>query len=97
MKNRQHKYILKAYLKSKMPGTVKHHSQLVALDSYLAGYCTQLLKSDKFHIPTGDLITKEEKELFSELIDSTSGKEKDELIIYYRLTVLVETVLSQYV
>ena len=40
------------------------------------------------------VIAKEEKQLFSALIDDVSGAEKDELILYYRLAILVELVLS---
>lgn len=96
MKNKQHKYILKAYLESKVPSAVKCHSHLVALDSYLSGYSSQLLKSENFKVPAEVSIDREDKLFYSELINSLKGEEKEDLIVYYRLVTLVELILSRY-
>lgn len=96
MKNKQHKYILKAYLKSKTPNVIKDYPNLIVLDEYLAGYAARLLGSEKFKVPNAELISEDEKLLYSKLINSLKGNEKEETLIYYRLTVLVGLVLSQY-
>lgn len=98
MKNKQHEYILKAFLESKIPTVMRRYCpELIYLDSIMAGYCTQLLKKAKFiELPTGGIISKEGKNTFSKLISQTIGIEKDELVVYYRLLILVESVLMQY-
>ncbi|UKI19505.1 MAG: hypothetical protein L6V89_10895 [Oscillospiraceae bacterium] len=37
-----------------------------------------------------------EKATFSELINQSKGMEKDELVVYYRLAILAESILIQY-
>lgn len=97
MKNKQHKYILKAFLNSKIPSVVHSNFELMALDSVLGGYCTQLIKHSKFSdIPTSDIISKRDKSDFSELINQSTGIEKVELVVYYQLVILVESILLQY-
>ena len=98
MKNKQHEYILKAYLKSKIPTVIKQNeANLVLLDSVIGGYCTQLLDNEKnFKIQSNQIINKEEKTIFSKLINNTIGIEKEEIIIYYHLIILVESILIKY-
>lgn len=98
MKNKQHEYILKAFLESKIPTVMRRYCpELIYLDSIMAGYCTQLLKKAKFiELPAGGIISKEGKNTFSKLISQAIGIEKDELVVYYRLLILVESVLIQY-
>lgn len=98
MKNKQHEYILKAFLESKIPTVMRRYCpELIYLDSIMAGYCTQLLKKAKFiELPAGGIISKEGKNTFSKLISQAIGIEKDELVVYYRLIILVESVLMQY-
>lgn len=98
MKNKQHEYILKAFLKSPIPAVIKRESPaLVSVDSVIGGYCTQMINGAK-HIKllSNELITKEERAVFSALINQAAGMEKDELIVYYRLIILAEAVLFQY-
>ena len=98
MKNKQHEYILKAFVKSRIP-TAMHRCapELVALDSIIGGYCTQLINRAKFiDLQSGELISKTEKAVFSKLRNQSTGMEKDELVVYYRLAILVEAVLVQY-
>ena len=91
MKNKQHKYILKAFLNSNIPTVIrKSFPELMVIDSVIGGYCSQLIKRAKFiELPSSEFISKTEKAAFS-------GTEKDELIVYYRLAMLVEAVLLQY-
>lgn len=98
MKNKQHDYILKAFLKSSIPAVVRRNSpELMTIDSIIGGYCIQLVKGAKLvELPSGEVISKDKKAVFSELINLSEGIEKDELVVYYRLAVLVESVLVQY-
>ena len=98
MKNKQHEYIFKAFLSSKIPAAVHEHApNLIAVDSAIGGYCTQLLRHEKkFNCPTDSIISKEERDAFAKLINHSSGMEKDEVVIYYRLAVLAEAVVLQY-
>lgn len=98
MKNKQHEYILKAFIESHIPTVVRRNSpKLVFLDSVLGGYCKQLMNREKsIELQTREIISKTEKVVFSDLINQSTGIEKDELIIYYRLAILVEAILLQY-
>lgn len=98
MKNKQHEHILKAFLESRIPAVMRTNSpELITIDSVLGGYCTQLIKQAKsIVIPSGEIISKTEKAAFSELISQAKGTEKDELVVYYRLAVLVEAILVLY-
>jgi len=98
MKNKQHEYILKAFLESNIPMVMRRSSpELMAIDSIIGGYCTQLIKQAKFvELPSSEIISKTEKVAFSELINQSTGMEKDELVVYYRLAILVESILIQY-
>lgn len=118
MKNKQHKYILKAFLESKIPAKIRLNApELIAIDSIIGGCClyfasvsaqnsidsiiggccTQLLKQSKFiEFPADTIISKNDKKVFSELINQSAGVERDELVIYYRLAILAESILIQY-
>lgn len=98
MKNKQHEYILKAFLESSVPTMIRRNSsELMAIDSIVGGYCTQLVKQARFvKLPSSEIISKTQKAAFSELINQSTGMEKDELVVYYRLAILVEAVLIQY-
>ena len=98
MKNKQHEYILKAFLESSIPTVIRRSCpELMVIDSIIGGYCTQLIKRAKFiEIHLGEIISKNDKAVFSELINQSAGIEKDELIVYYRLVILVESILIKY-
>ena len=98
MKNKQHEYILKAFLESGIPTAMRRNSpELMIIDSIIGGYCTQLIKRSKFIvIPSREIISKSQKKAFSELINQSTGLERDELVVYYRLVILVEFILIQY-
>ena len=95
MKNR---YILKAFLESKIPAKIRLNApELIAIDSIIGGCCTQLLKQSKFiEFPADTIISKDDKKVFSKLINQSARMEKDELVIYYRLAILAESILIQY-
>ena len=98
MKNKQHEYILKAFINSRIPMAIRRYSpELIAIDSVVGGYCSQLIHGAKFiELPSSEIISKTEKAVFSELINQSTGMEKDELVVYYRLAILVESILIQY-
>ena len=98
MKNKQHEYILKAFLESSIPAAMRRSfPELMAVDSIIGGYCTQLLRRAKsIEIPSTEIISEIEKKHFSELINQSKEMEKDELVVYYRLVLLVESILIQY-
>lgn len=69
----------------------------MAIDSIIGGCCTQLLKQSKFiEFPADTIISKDELKKFFGLINQSEGMEKDELVIYYRLAILAESILIQY-
>lgn len=98
MKSKQHEYILKAFLNSSIPAVIRRSSpELMAVDSVIGEYCSQLIKRAKLiELPSSEIISKTEKAVFSELINQSTEMEKDELVVYYRLAILVETILIQY-
>lgn len=98
MKNKQHEYILKAFVNSRIPTKLRQSTpELMAIDSIIGGYCTQLVERAKFvEPPSGIVISKPVKAAFSELINQSTGMEKDELVVYYRLAILAESILIQY-
>ncbi len=95
MNSKQQRYILKAFLASDIPVAIRKKApELIALDSALGGYCTTWLRHQRSAKPECQaVITKEEKQLFSALIADASGVEKEELILYYRLAILVASIL----
>ena len=98
MKNKQHEYILKAFIKSSIPTAIRRTSpEFMVTDSVIGGYCSQLIKRIKLiELPPNGIISETEKAAFSELINQSTGIEKDELVVYYRLAILVESILIQY-
>ena len=98
MKSKQHEYILKAFLNSSIPPEIRRSSpELMVIDSVIGGYCSQLIKRAKLiSLQSSEIISKTEKATFSELINQSKGMEKDELVVYYRLAILVESILIQY-
>lgn len=98
MKNKQHEYILKAFLKSSIPAVMRRTApELTVIDSVIGGYCSQLIKRAKLiELSSSEILSKTEKAAFSELINQAAGTEKEELVVYYRLAILVESILIQY-
>ncbi len=98
MNNKQHEFIIRAFLESKIPEAIRKNApQLLVIDSVIGGYCTQLLKAkDGIEILSEEIFTADEKKLFSKIINESSGKMRDEVILYYRLAILTQSVLYQY-
>lgn len=98
MKSKQHEYILKAFLNSSIPTVIRRGSpELMVIDSVIGWYCSQLIRRSKLiELPSSEIISKAEKAVFSELINQSTGIEKNELVVYYRLVILVESILIQY-
>lgn len=98
IKNKQHEYILRAFLESRIPDIIRSDApELIAVDSAIGGYCTQLITDVKsVKLPRGKIISENAKYTFSELINKLSGVQKNELVFYYRLAILTESVLFQY-
>lgn len=98
MKEKQHELIIKAFIQATIPEAIRQYApNLMNVDSFIGGYCTQLLKSKgKIELISNEVITKDEINLFSQLINDTSGEEKEELIIYYRLLRLTEAIIYHY-
>lgn len=98
MKEKQHELIIKAFLEAKIPQTIRQYApRLIAVDSIIGGYCTQLLKTKgKIKLMSNEMITKDEIKIFSQLLNDCTGMEKEELIIYYRLIRLTESILFYY-
>lgn len=98
MIKKEHKYILKAFWKSKLPSIIKEYApHLILTDSAIGGYCEQLLKNkSKISITSNKLITDDEIKVYSHLINISTGNQKEELVIYYRLIRLTESVIYYY-
>ena len=101
LKDKSHKLILQAFLDIKFPSALKecnHFNEFILLDSFVAGYCEQLLHSkDRVIKLKPPLISKEKKSMFSDIINKQYGEYKDEIVIYYKLLTLVEIVLNHYI
>ena len=98
MKSKQHEYILKAFLNSSIPAVIRRSSpEFMVIDSVIGGYCSQLIKRVKLiSFQSSEIISKTEKVAFSEFKKYRGLREKDELVVYYRLAILVESILIQY-
>ena len=50
MKNKQHEYILKAFINSRIPMAIRRNSpELIAIDSTARGYCSKWIHPPKFN------------------------------------------------
>lgn len=98
MQNKQHEYVLKAFIESKIPCEIKNNApELIAIDSIIGGYCTQIIKNPStLNILKKPILSAEEKKAFSSLINNSSGNNKEELVFYYRLAILAESIILQY-
>ena len=101
LKNKADKLVLKALLETPVPELLRRE------DAALAERCGDGLKSlanrllmgrnEQIEILTPYVLSKEDKAAFNNIITrNPDGEEKRELIFFYRLAVLVETVLLKY-
>lgn len=79
MKNKQHEFILKAFIKSKTPEAIRQYApQLLEIYFAISGYCIQLLKSKGgIYILSDEIISVNDKKLFSQIINKSNGNLKD--------------------
>jgi len=96
MENKQHEYIIRAFISSPVPEALKRGCpDLLSIDSILGGYCTKVLKGiHNDHLER--VISSDNKKRISELINGETGSSRTELVVYYRLAVLTEEVLQMY-
>ena len=90
MNNKQHEFILKAFIESRIPCEVKNNApELILLDSILGGYCTQLIEKEttlNIHTP---IISKKEKKTFCFLINNAINDKRDRGRFYVLTVVLI--------
>lgn len=101
LKNRADKLVLKAFLELSVPDA------LLCEDAELSRRCGSGLQSmanrllmgrnENIEILTPTILSKEDKAAFNALVTRMAdGDEKRELIFFYRLAILVETILLKY-
>ncbi len=95
---KQHKYILKAFVNTRIPKAIRRYApDFIMVDTCLGGYCSQILsKQHSIKIDGENIIDEEDKRVISDLINRLDGEDRDELIFYYRLAVLAETIVNTY-
>lgn len=99
MQNKQHEYILKAFIESRIPRLIYEHlPDMMTTFENIDGYAMYVLKGKKIEKPNFELLTKEEKRAISILINNPdiNINKRTELLIYYRLAILVEGILNNY-
>ena len=101
LKNRADKLVLKALLETPVPELLRREDAALAqrCGDELKSLANRLLmgRSETIEILTPAVLTKEDKAAINNIITrSPDGEEKRDLIFFYRLAVLVETVLLKY-
>ena len=97
MKNKQHKYIIKAFLETRIPSVISQNCcELMLIDSIIGGYCVKLMQGAATIELSTEIISQSQKKAFSSIINKLSGQIKDEVVLYYRLLIIVEAILLQY-
>jgi len=101
LKNRADKLVLRAFLELDVPAALLREDEALAErgGSGLQSMANRLLvgRSESIEILTPALLSKEDKAAFNNIISRLpDGDEKRELVFFYRLAVLVETILLKY-
>lgn len=101
LKNRADKLVLKAFLELEIPAALKREDEKLACrgGSDLQSLANRLLmgRSETIDLLVPYALSKEDKAAFNQLISRLpDGEEKRELVFFYRLAVLVETILLKY-
>ena len=101
LKNRADKLVLKAFLELDVPAALTREDEALArrCGAELQSLANRLLmgRSETIEILTPAVLAKEEKAAFNNIISRLpDGEEKRELVFFYRLAVLVETILLKY-
>lgn len=100
MKNKQHEYILKAYISAKIPRMVYEDLSDMMLTFELIGILSSdILKGKKIAELNEELLTKEEKNRISLCLSNSyiDLNKRNEMIFFYRLTLLVINIIENYI
>ena len=101
LKNKVDKLVLKAFLEMGVPDVLRREDAQLAgrAGDDLRSVTNRLLmgRSETIEILTPGLISKEDKAAINNIITRLpDGEERRELVFFYRLAVLVETVVLKY-
>jgi len=101
LKNRVDKLVLKAFLEMEVPAALMREDAELARrgGSDVQSLANRLLmgRNETIEILTPSVLTKEDKAAFNNVITRLpDGEEKRDLVFFYRLAVLVETILLKY-
>jgi len=101
LKNRADKLVLKAFLETPVPAVLRREDEKLAVRAgdELRSVTNRLLmgRSETIEIITPSVLTKEDKSGINNIITRLpDGEEKRELVFFYRLAILVETVILKY-
>ena len=101
LKNRADKLVLKAFLELDVPAALTREDEALArrCGAELQSLANRLLmgRSETIEILTPAVLAREDKAAFNNIISRLpDGEEKRELVFFYRLAVLVETILLKY-
>lgn len=101
LKNRADKLVLKAFLETQVPDALRREDASLArrAGDELRSVTNRLLmgRSETIEILTPGLLTKEDKAAVNNIITRLpDGDEKRDLVFFYRLAILVETVVLKY-
>lgn len=101
LKNRADKLVLKAFLELEVPDVLRREDPELAISGgdELRSLANRLLmgRSESIEILTPAVLTKEDKAGFNNIITRLpDGDEKRDMVFFYRLAILVETLLLKY-
>ncbi len=99
MKNKQHQYILKAFCTAGFPSFLyKYLPEMVSTFELIDIMALDVLKGRRICRPNEDLLTSQEKKKISVYLSSACQDrgQREEMIFFYRLSILVISVLNQY-
>ena len=101
LSNKVDKLVLKAFLENKVPEALRREDAELAvrIGDDMLSMANRLLmgRSETIEILKLPLISKEDKTLVNAIISRlTDEKAKQEVVFFYRLVILVETILYKY-
>ena len=101
LSNKVDKLVLKAFLENKVPEALRREDAELAvrIGDDMLSMANRLLmgRSETIEILKLPLISKEDKTLINAIISRlTDEKAKQEVVFFYRLVILVETILYKY-
>lgn len=101
LKNRADKLVLKAFLELEIPAALRREDEALSRcgGSEVQSLANRLLmgRNETIEILAPAVLSKEDKAAYNQIISRLpDGDEKRELVFFYRLAVLVETILLKY-